>query len=54
MSPQTHGDFLAIVLGGKRAVNGMGSFADVLTPEQAEAIHQYLIAQANQDWDAPK
>jgi quinohemoprotein ethanol dehydrogenase len=51
MSPQTHADFLAIVLGGKRAANGMASFADVLTKDQAEAIHQYLIARANQDWD---
>jgi quinohemoprotein ethanol dehydrogenase len=54
MSPQTHADFLAIVLGGKRAANGMGSFSDVLTKGQAEAIHQYLIARANQDWDNPK
>jgi len=54
MSPQTHADFLAIVLGGKRAANGMASFADTLSPDQAEAIHQYLIARANQDWDAPK
>ena len=53
MSPQTHGDFLAIVLGGKRAANGMASFADVLTKDEAEAIHQYLIARANADWDAP-
>jgi quinohemoprotein ethanol dehydrogenase len=53
MSPQTHADFLAIVLGGKRAANGMASFADVLTTDQAEAIHQYLIARANADWDRP-
>jgi quinohemoprotein ethanol dehydrogenase len=53
MSPQTHADFLAIVLGGKRAANGMASFADVLTKDEAEAIHQYLIARANADWDAP-
>jgi quinohemoprotein ethanol dehydrogenase len=52
MSPQTHADFLAIVLGGKRAANGMAGFADVLTQDQAEAIHQYLIARANQDWDS--
>jgi quinohemoprotein ethanol dehydrogenase len=51
MSPQTHADFLAIVLGGKRAANGMASFSDVLSKEQAEAIHQYLIARANEDWD---
>ncbi len=50
MSPQTHADFLAIVLGGKRAANGMASFADTLSPDQAKAIHQYLIARANQDW----
>ncbi|MBO0749454.1 MAG: hypothetical protein J2O44_03350, partial [Porphyrobacter sp.] len=52
MSAQTHADFLAIVLGGKRAANGMASFADILTSDQAEAIHQYLIARANQDWDS--
>ena len=51
MSPATHGEFLAIVLGGKRAANGMASFADVLTEDQTEAIHQYLIARANADWD---
>jgi quinohemoprotein ethanol dehydrogenase len=51
MSPQTHADFLAIVLGGKRAANGMASFSDVLSKEQAEALHQYLIARANEDWD---
>ena len=44
--------FAAIVLGGARAANGMASFADVLSPEQAEAIHHYLIARANQDWAA--
>jgi quinohemoprotein ethanol dehydrogenase len=51
MAPQTHADFLAIVLAGKRAANGMASFADVLTQDQAQAIHQYLIARANEDWD---
>jgi quinohemoprotein ethanol dehydrogenase len=28
----------------------MASFADVLAPEEAEAIHHYLIARANEDW----
>jgi quinohemoprotein ethanol dehydrogenase len=51
MAPVTHADFLAIVLGGKRATQGMASFADVLTQDEAEAIHQYLIARANEDWD---
>ena len=51
MSPQTHAAFLGIVLEGRRAANGMASFADTLTREQAEAIHHYLIARANADWD---
>jgi quinohemoprotein ethanol dehydrogenase len=28
----------------------MASFADLLTREEAEAIHAYLIARANEDW----
>jgi quinohemoprotein ethanol dehydrogenase len=28
----------------------MASFADILKPEDAEAIHSYLIARANEDW----
>ncbi|MEO6387379.1 MAG: PQQ-binding-like beta-propeller repeat protein, partial [Croceibacterium sp.] len=51
MAPTTHAAFLAIVLGGARARSGMASFADTLSPEQAEAIHQYLISRANADWD---
>jgi quinohemoprotein ethanol dehydrogenase len=52
MSPATHADFAAIVLGGKYAENGMASFADKLAPADAEAIHQYLIFRANEDWDS--
>ena len=51
MSPQTHGEFLDIVLGGKRAQSGMAPFNDVLSKDQAEAIHQYLIQRANEDWE---
>ena len=51
MMPATHAAFLDIVLGGTRAQNGMASFADVLSREQAEAIHQYLIARARADWE---
>jgi quinohemoprotein ethanol dehydrogenase len=51
MSPDTHENFLAIVLHGTRAQQGMASFADVLSEEQAEAIHHYLIARANEDWE---
>lgn len=50
MSPATHAAFADIVLGGTRARNGMASFADVLSAEETEAIHHYLIARANQDW----
>jgi quinohemoprotein ethanol dehydrogenase len=51
MSPATHGEFLDIVIGGKRAINGMGSFADTISKDDAEAIHQYVIARANADWE---
>ncbi len=50
MTPETHSEFFDIVLGGKRTEKGMASFADILTKKQAEAIHQYLIARANEDW----
>ncbi len=51
MSPETHANFLAIVLHGTRAQQGMASFADVLSEDQAQAIHHYLIARANEDWE---
>ncbi|KRA81343.1 PQQ-dependent dehydrogenase, methanol/ethanol family [Altererythrobacter sp. Root672] len=50
MTPATHAEFLSIVIGGQRAANGMASFADVLSRDEAEAIHHYLIARANEDW----
>jgi len=50
MTPETHGDFLDIVLRGTRSERGMAAFGDILTKEQAEAIHHYLIARANEDW----
>jgi quinohemoprotein ethanol dehydrogenase len=51
MEPKTHAAFLDIVLGGSRAANGMASFADLLSKDDAEAIHHYLIARAHADWD---
>jgi quinohemoprotein ethanol dehydrogenase len=51
MSPKTHAEFLDIVIGGKRAASGMASFADLLSRDDAEAIHQYVIARANADWE---
>jgi quinohemoprotein ethanol dehydrogenase len=50
MTPETHAEFNDIVLKGIRADKGMASFADVLTPSQAEAIHAYLIARGNEDY----
>ena len=43
MSAQTHQQFEAIVLGGARANQGMASFADVVSVDDAEAIHAYII-----------
>jgi quinohemoprotein ethanol dehydrogenase len=54
MTPETHRDFLAIVMDGSRKSAGMASFADVLGKEDAEAIHGYLIARANEDWGEDK
>jgi quinohemoprotein ethanol dehydrogenase len=51
MMPATHAAFLDIVLGGTRAANGMASFADTLTRDEAQAIHHYLIARAHDDWE---
>jgi len=51
MSQTTHGVFLDIVIGGKLEANGMASFADTLSKDEADAIHQYLIARANADWE---
>jgi quinohemoprotein ethanol dehydrogenase len=54
MSPDTHQQFLDIVLGGARKAAGMASFADVLTKPEAEAIHSYLNARASEDWGEEK
>jgi quinohemoprotein ethanol dehydrogenase len=50
MSAETHGKFDAIVLEGLYVDKGMASFADLLDKAQADAIHAYLIARANEDW----
>lgn len=46
MSAETHAEFNAIVIEGTRAARGMAAFADVLTGEQADAIHAHLISLA--------
>ena len=50
MSPDTHAHFDDIVLGGARQAQGMASFSDVLSKDDAAAIHAYLNARANEDW----
>ena len=50
MTPEVHADFNRIVLEGTRTEKGMASFADILTPDEAQAIRHYLISRANEDW----
>jgi len=46
MSAATHQQFEAIVLGGARADRGMASFADVVSVDDVEAIHAYIIVES--------
>lgn len=46
MSLQTHRDFMDIVLKGTRVEKGMADFSNVLSKEEAESIHAYVIHQA--------
>jgi quinohemoprotein ethanol dehydrogenase len=50
MTPETHAQFNDIVLKGVRVQKGMASFANVVSAEEVEAVHAYLIARANEDW----
>jgi len=50
MTPETHEEFRAIVLDGTRTAQGMASFRGLLDEKQVDAIHAYLIARANEDW----
>jgi quinohemoprotein ethanol dehydrogenase len=43
MPASVHAAFDSIVIGGALAMNGMASFADVVSPADARAIHGYLI-----------
>ncbi len=52
MDKPTHGEFLDIVIGGKRKERGMASFADLISREEADAIHAYLIKRTNEDWNS--
>ena len=50
MTAETHGKFNDIVLRGIYLDKGMASFADLLSQDEVNAIHGYLIARANEDW----
>jgi quinohemoprotein ethanol dehydrogenase len=52
MSAETHAQFDDIVLAGARTEQGMIGFADLLSADQAEAIHAFVISRANEDWQA--
>ena len=45
MTAETHQQFQAIVRGGLLRDSGMESFADAVTAEEADLIHQYVISQ---------
>ncbi len=49
LSPESHETFNQIVLDGIRASTGMASFSDVLSETDAESVHAYIIARANED-----
>jgi quinohemoprotein ethanol dehydrogenase len=46
MAVGTHEQFKQIVLFGARARAGMAPFADVLTEQDADAIHAYIVDRA--------
>jgi mono/diheme cytochrome c family protein len=50
MSEQTHQDYYAIVLGGARSRLGMPPFGQILSVEEADGIHAYIIDRAQQAW----
>ncbi|TIX50989.1 PQQ-dependent dehydrogenase, methanol/ethanol family [Alteraurantiacibacter aquimixticola] len=50
MDRDTHGKFDQIVLEGLYLDKGMANFSDILSQEDADAIHAYVIARANEDW----
>ncbi len=51
-SKAVHDNFDKIVLGGVLAKDGMASFADVLSKEDVDAIHAYIIDRAKADREA--
>ena len=52
MTRDTHAQFNDIVLKGLRVQKGMASFANLLSAEDVEAVHAYVISRAQEDWGA--
>ncbi len=50
MTAETHDKFSAIVLGGMYANKGMVGFSDILSQEDTEEIHAYLIQRAKETY----
>ena len=50
LTADAHKDFNEIVLNGKFKDRGMAPFRDVLTPDQADAIHAFVISRGQEDW----
>ena len=50
MTRETHAQFNDIVLKGLRVQKGMASFAKLLSVEEVEAVHAYVISRAQEDW----
>ena len=46
---EVHNSWNDIVLGGTRAKNGMASFADLITEEEAQAVQAWVISRATRD-----
>ena len=51
MNAQSHQDFMAIVRQGTRVPRGMGSFGDLLSRDDAEAIHAFVTDAAWRDFE---
>ena len=47
MTPETHAQWQAIVLGGVRQARGMVSYSDLLSVDESAAIHAYVIQRAH-------
>jgi quinohemoprotein ethanol dehydrogenase len=50
LTQEKHTQFMDIVLGGQLKNEGMESFRDRLTPQEAQSIHSFLISRAQEDW----